>query len=72
MHDRIHVNNLNLANAPQDIDVWKKSAVAGFDASCGKVEGFSSLNAGEHHKNIFEAPILRNREFFQKPKPSAV
>src|SRR5947209_7213222 len=64
MHDRIHVDNLNLANAPQDIDVWKKSAVAGFDASYGKVEGFSSLNA------VSRLPTLRltnnAKEYFQR------
>ena len=72
MHDRIHVDNFDLASAPHDIDVWEKSAVAGFDASRWKVEGFPSLNASQHDKNIFEAAILRNREFFQKPKPLAV
>src|SRR5438445_6598718 len=72
MHDRIHIDNLNPAKTTHNIDVWKKSAVAGFDASRGKVEGFSSLNADQHDRNSFEAAVLRDREFFQEPKPLAV
>src|SRR5438132_14104638 len=45
VHDQIHVDDFELANALHDIAVWNKAAVAGLDASYGHVEGFYFLHA---------------------------
>jgi hypothetical protein len=72
MHDRIHVDDFDLPNAPHDRDIREKPAITGFDVSYGKVERLAPLNTGQHDKDILNPAIFRDREFLEEPEPASI